>query len=186
MATWPVTSFSTWPVWRAKEDASFFTWVRATSCQPSWVRCASDNECMLFDYIYSGGLYLQLEKSPPEYPGTCFTPPGISCHAPRKRYLQNKSPPELYFASFMPPWKKYNHLLCPPEYSVAKRKNQSAQIMPILTARFRGAWLTKKVTDSVTGTQGVLYNIDRMKYLQTIKIFHIDKGHQIVSGRYIS
>ena len=26
--------------------------------------------------------------------------------------------------------------------------------MPILTARFRGAWLTKKVTDSVTGTQG--------------------------------
>ena len=32
----------------------------------------------------------------------------------------------------------------------------------------------------------ILYNIDRMKYLQTIKLFHIDKGHQIVSGRYIS
>ena len=32
----------------------------------------------------------------------------------------------------------------------------------------------------------ILCNIDRMKYLQTIKLFHIDKGHQIVSGRYIS
>ena len=126
---------------------------RPHASHPGSVVPLTMNVCSLTIYI-QGGFFFNLKRAPLNIQEHASRPPEFLVTPPGKDICKIKDP-GIIFCIFYAPLKKYNHLLCPPEYSVAKRKNQTAQIMPILTARFRGAWLTKKVTDSVTGTQGV-------------------------------